>query len=488
MNAESIRENFVDEADIVKTKDLSFGDPENFPIDAFPESIRLLATELSDIHQTPVCMPAMCALGVLSGSIGKSIIVKGAYKDRDTFLNLYIVPVAERGSGKGVIGELLCKPLNERSRELTNKTKRLNDLKRVDIINITKEIAKLSKQPTSSNPTQAASDNDHLNELQINLQQLESEVKTERTLLGNNATSESVAKILAENDETLFIFSSEGGGAMEVALGAYKKEGKADLELLLSGYSGDFVKYNRISRPPIELLNPRLALLLSVQPVILRDLANNIGAISRGLTARMLIFKSGAKRQKDDRRNLEFTYGEAWRCLIDPILEYRLSNIDPRILLCSPAAREIFADFHDESVAFEEEDFPDLKGEASRWRENTIKVAGIFTIAAGITTITAECARAAVLLVRWCAYSYFNSLKDNRKERNLEEFEKLERYLEDNGGSMNLGELHRHHSFDRDRVEALLAVFPSKLKLERRQQDGKPGRPSEVVTLINKST
>ena len=99
----------------LKTKDLSYGEPQNFPIDAFPENLRNVVTEMAKLYQTPVCLPAMSSLAILSGAIGRSAYVTGAFKDKVTYLNLFVVPVAKKSVGKGNIGEQLCHPINERS-------------------------------------------------------------------------------------------------------------------------------------------------------------------------------------------------------------------------------------------------------------------------------------------------------------------------------------------------------------------------------------
>ena len=47
--------------------DFSRGDPEEFPIAALPTILAAVATNLAEVYQVPVCMPAMSMLAVLSG-------------------------------------------------------------------------------------------------------------------------------------------------------------------------------------------------------------------------------------------------------------------------------------------------------------------------------------------------------------------------------------------------------------------------------------
>jgi hypothetical protein len=130
-----------------------------------------------------------------------------------------------------------------------------------------------------------------------------------------------------------------------------------------------------------------------------------------------LIFDTGGRREHDDRKSLAFTRAECWGAFLKCILEDRLTAAEPREIACSLEAREVFATFHDESVDLERGPFADLAGELSRWRENAIKVAGLFAMAEGAKEVSAALAERAVAVVRWCGFNYLGLLQAGRRER-----------------------------------------------------------------------
>lgn len=470
--------------------DLSAGEPEKFPIDVFPESLRSVANDMAGVYQTPVCLPAMSALAVLSGAVGKSVVVRGGYKDKATRLNVYVIPVAERGSGKGNVGETLIAPLVCRSRELAKRHGNVVAGKRGELGVLKREVQKMEQQAAGKSDGERANLLDTLSNRHARIAELEAEATRDSTLWVGDTTSEALGRALADNGETLFGYSSEAGAAVKVALGKYTEKGKGDFDLLLMSYSGDAVRINRITRGIVQLDNPCLGLLWLVQPCVIQQLVGDAEAIQRGLTARPLIFNSGARREHDDRQFQAFTHAEKWRVFIDKILDDRLTGAEPREITCTPEAREVFAKFDDESVDLERGPFADLAGELSRWRENAVKVGGLFTVAEGTDTISSAQAERAVAVVRWCGINYLGLLQFGRRERLREDLERvLELLRESKGGEINLGDLARNHGIRRQKLESLIAVFPDRLAIHRiPQAPGAAGRPAEVLRAATKST
>ena len=466
--------------------DLSYGRPENFPIAALPDNLRAVAVNMAKVYQTPVCLPAMSALAVLSGATGASVIVTGAYKDKRTRLNLYVWPVAERGSGKGVIGETLCAPISRRSKELAKQHRQTVAGKRGEIAALSVEAKRLSQEAASA----TGSDRDNLivtlGNRNEHLAELEAEAAREKTLLVGDATSEALGRALHDNDEVLFGYSSEAGAAVSVALGKYSKQGQSDYDLLLSGYSGDSVRSNRITRGSVELEQPCLSLLWLVQGCVMQRILGDPEASNRGLTARPLIFDTGSRREKDDRSTASFELEGGWNTLLSVVLDRRFKREVLTEIVCSPEAREVFAKFHDEGVELERGPFADLNGELSRQRENAIKVAGLFAMVEPSTTISAALAERAVSVVRWCGYNYLGMLQSGRRERQREELERVQDVLQRHGGQINLGKLDGDHGINRARLNSIMAANPGELEVVQ-LTTGKAGRPGEVLRHAGKS-
>ncbi len=469
----------------VEAFDLSEGSPEKFPIASFPLSLRTVASEMAAVYQTPVCLPAMSTLAVLSGAVGKSVVVHRAFKDRQTRLNLFVIAVAERGSGKGVIGETLCKPIAQESQELAKKHRVMVTSKRGELEVLKKEAARLTQDTANTAGHERANQLETLGNHHQRLEELEREANREFALLVGDTTSEKLGCALADNGETLFAYSAEAGAAVKVALGKYTDGG--DFDLLLSAYSGDSVRTGRMGRKSVLLENPCLALLWLVQPVVIRQLVADAEAFARGLTARPLLFDTSAIREHDDRRNLDFTGGDSWHGFIAPILHERLSGNSPRVITCTAEAREVFCKFHDESVDLERDHFADVAGELSRWRENAIKVSGLFAIAEGANGISVDLAERAVAVVRWAGLNYLQLLMSGRRERLRDDLQRVLDLLKENGGAINLGELSRNHGIKRGALCSLMAAFPAHLEIKRIPQAG-AGRPAEVLRAPTKST
>lgn len=460
--------------------DFSVGSPESFPAAALPTLLRSVAEDMARTYQTPLCLPAMATLAVLSGAVGRSVVVRGGFKDKDTRLNLYVIAAAERGTGKGNTGELLARPIAERSKLLRERQLEEAAARRGEVGILKKEIAKLESQGASAIGPERHQIEETLASRHLRVEELEREAKKQCTLMVSDCPSEALGRALDDNNETLFSFSSEAGAALKVALGKYT-DGKGDFDLLLSGYSGDSVRVDRITRQSLELVSPCLSLFWMVQGVVLRELCGNPEAVERGLTARPLIFETGAERQLDDRSNNAMTTGPEWLNFINGVLDRRMvQREEPEIIHATPEARAIFSDFADESVMLGRGPFADVDGELTRWRENAIKVAGLFAVADGSDVLTDDHAKRGCALVRWAGFSYLSILSAGRSERQKDDLDRLLEILKARGGEITLRDLERHHGVKRPTVLSVIAVFPDRLELHK-ASTGTAGRPREIL-------
>jgi hypothetical protein len=463
--------------------DYSIGFPLNFPVDSLPQGLRRVMEQLAQVYQTPVCLPAMAGLAVLSAAAGKSVVVEGGYKDKQTRLNLYVIAAAERGSGKGNIGAKLAHPLHERSKILSDGHRKDAAARRGEIGLLKAVIAQTEKTSGASSGTKLAEAEELLGGKQRRLDELERDAKRDVTLMIGDTSSEALARYLADNDEALFCYSAEAGSALKVALGKYT-DGKGDFDLLLSAYSGDFVSSVRISRARVELKEPCLTLLWLVQPTLLRQLCSDDEAFSRGLTARPLIFDTGSRREIDDGQIRKFDLQTEWDALVDRVLDVRVApeRKEPQIITASDDARKVFTDFHNESVMLERTTFADLVGELSRWRENAIKVAGLFAVVDDVAELTADHARAGTDIVRWASYNYLSTLHGGRRDRQQERLNTIAALVDRHSGSINVGDLAKSHGIDRATLDAVIAACPGVIEIVKQPQPkGQPGQPAQLV-------
>lgn len=464
--------------------DTTAGSPESFPIEVFPPLLRTVAEDMAHVYQTPLCLPAMASLAILSGALGKSVVVRGGFNDRPTRLNIYVIASAGRGTGKGVICEQLAHPLKQRSEKLAALHAENVARKQGELGLIKKQITTLEGKGASKTGTERNDVEDSLANLHFRRSQLDQEANRKRALWSQNTTSEALCALLLDNDETLFSYSSEAGATLRVLLGKYC-DGRGDMDGFLSGYSGDAWRMDRVGRPAVELASPCMAVLWCVQPSILRELVGNAEAFDRGLTARPFIFDTGAERQLDDGTTRATSTLPAWTDFMNATLDLRLAreSAEPLVISATAEAREEFRLFYNETVEMGRGVYADVDGELTRWRENAIKAAGLFAYAEQCTELTADHARRGCELMRWAGHSYLRTLSSSRKERQQDDLDRLVDILSAKGGEITLRNLERRHAIHKTTALSVVAAFPDRLEFHR-ELTGTAGRPPEILRFV----
>lgn len=463
------------------------GMPENFPHAAFPTKIRNIAEQLASVYQAPICVVEMSLLAALSAAVGKSAVVVRAVRDLATMLNLFVVIVAERGTCKSVIGAKATAPISAFSDNLVEEHRQKVASRKTEAAVLKKEAAKLEGEIAKAGPTLRSELLGRLSDKNQKLGELEDSSNREVTAIVSDITGEALVRRLEDNNETLFSYNAEAGVVVSVTAGKYR-DGKADLDPYLCGYSGDPLRTNRVDRGTVVVRQPCITLLWLMQGIVALDLVGNRDTIPRGFSARTLFFDSGARREYDNRKDETFTLASEWATLVNLQLIRRKSALQPKEIVCSPEAREVFAKFHDEGVDLERRYCPDLVGEFSRQRENAVKIAGLFALAEDCGEISAELAERATEVVRWVGYNYLTLIQSERQKRLKKDMERVMEILAECGGQINLGALAQYHGIKREKVEALLVVYPGAFVLKKvPQPQGKAGRPSELLCLAGSS-
>lgn len=462
--------------------DLSLGEPGRFPISAFPASIREIAEQLASVYQAPICVPAMCMLAALSAAVGKSAVVARGLRDLVTTLYLFVVIVAERGTCKSVIGRKATEPIERYSEKLVLEHREKVAAKKTELAMSKKLASKLESEAariTTSGPNDLL---DKLTEKHQRIAELEDDADRRVTAIESDITGEALVRSLEDNNETIFSYSPEAGGVVSVAVGKYK-DGTADIDPYLSGYTGEPIRATRVGRGSVVVQQPCLTLLWLMQGIVALDLMDNRAMISRGFTARTLFFDSGSRREFDNRKDESFTMAAAWERILNLQLCRRQLGHTAREIVCSSEAREVFAKFQDEGINLERHYCPDLSGEFSRQRENAIKIGGLFALAENQDEVTEELATRAVTVVRWVGYNYLTLIQIQRKERLKKDFDRVAEVLQEAGGTIGLGALAQYHGIKREKIEALIAVYPGDFVIRKvPQPPGKPGRAAEFLT------
>ena len=476
-------------------------EPGEFPLHALSPAMRDMAEDLANVHRVPVQLPAMCAVGILSGALGNAYTLTGAVDGKDCFGNLYVIPAAPKSSGKGSVANALAKPLLTASGELEAAFKQ-NQLPRLKADKAILEkrggvlVGELATGKSGTGPNRQPMGEAERMETRRELEKAHERLADIEPLLSalptywvGNATSEAMSAQFARNNPGLFCYSAEGGETVRVMLGKYSKGESADLDLYLSGYSVEPWRSDRIGRGVCQI-TPCLSMLLLVQPTILRELVGNEEAFERGMTARLLTFTVETEPQEDDgsARRVSEAAEAAWTGLIRGILARReaLAGQVHRIT-CTREAREVFRQFHNEGVRLRRGEFQDVEAELGRWRENAIRLAIGQSVADDLEAqeLTGEQATRAVELMRWCARSALQITNAARMEKQAKRADELTVLLNGKPSRKEtLRNLRDSHGFKPEEVRPLAAQFPERFSVERvENQTGKGGHPSEVLRL-----
>lgn len=101
-----------------------------------------------------------------------------------------------------------------------------------------------------------------------------------------DVTPEKLVDLMSENSEKIGLLSAEGGGVFNIMAGRYSSDGKANIEIFLKGFSGDYCAVDRIGREGKVLNEPALTIGLFLQPYVVKDLP--VSFQERGLMPRFL--------------------------------------------------------------------------------------------------------------------------------------------------------------------------------------------------------
>ena len=104
-------------------------------------------------------------------------------------------------------------------------------------------------------------------------------------LLADDSTTEKLVDIMDKQGGSITVCSSEGG-IFDIIGGRYDRT--ANLDVYLKGHSGDSLTVDRIGRKKNKIPNPRLSMVLTVQPSVLYGLMDNATFKGRGLCGRFL--------------------------------------------------------------------------------------------------------------------------------------------------------------------------------------------------------
>jgi hypothetical protein len=242
------------------------------------------------------------------------------------------------------------------------------------------------------------------------------------TLVCEDVTTEKLAVLLAENNETLFSASSDAGQALNVLLGRYNRLRRTDDTLYLKGYSGDFCRVDRASRRSVVLNSPCLTLLWLVQPEKLDAMASVKSLAEGGFLPRVMLCEVDGEPMPDSGsiQSIDPDAQKDWDALIlDLFRIYHQRTGEPHALEMSKQAELKLREHHNRIVERRLAELADADSYAARWNEWAWRLGVVLHAAEhGVNAynivLEAATADSAVRLADWFADQQLQLLAQSR--------------------------------------------------------------------------
>jgi len=316
----------------------------DFPADALPGVLRDWVEAVSESVQVPTDMPALLSLAVCSFCVSRKVEINGGWFEPT---NLYVAVLMPPGSRKSAVFTECLSPLERLEAALQESERETVARAQADRRMKEKTLAKLEGK--------AASGDQQARHEAIDLA---SELATEPVpvlprLLADNATSERLESLLAEQGERIMSASAEGG-VFDVMSGKYSKSGTVSIDVYLKGHAGDSLRTDRVGRESVRIDKPTLTLAYAIQPAVIEGLSDNRSMAGRGLWARFLWAKpvNNVGSRSVDTDDVPEPVRQAYDKTVERLY---FEAEEGTVLTLSPGAAKLFREWRIEAEAMKRE-------------------------------------------------------------------------------------------------------------------------------------
>lgn len=417
---------------------------EPFPLQYLGETLEAMGRAICETERVPASLAGCCLLGILSASIGARLQVQSA-PNRTTWGNLYILPSADSGSGKTVTYKHAAEPLQQFEAEAINaweQQERPGFLAEQDLLKADMEA--LKKKQAGKDGMGRSEARQQMQDLKAKLQEVENALHAP-ALSCEDTSTERLAVLLAENDEQLSSLSADARGVVNNLMGRYTSGKATDEAIYLKAFSGDTHRVDRISRPPVVLKNPCLAILWLIQPDKLELLLSSQSLSDGGLLPRFLLCHTGCEQQEIGQvpPSIPAEVKLAYHALIRKLLSvYRFADC-PATVQPIGEARQAMNEYFNSVVRRQKDggDLQDIKSYASRWGEQAWRIsvclhAAKHGDAAASNQLALETVRRAIALADWFAGQQLEILSAGRQKARRDVQDKVLSLLADNSAGI----------------------------------------------------
>jgi hypothetical protein len=466
---------------------------EPFPLHCLPSIAGEMACEIARVTTSSnEPLAAASILGIVSASLGAGLEIKTG-GERRTRANLFLLAIAESGTGKGEAYKIAVEPFENAEAKAIES---FNTIEKPGLIAELKIAETTAKNLCSKAAKEGASSNNRGIE---NYKRSEEECAALKKKLDAaphwkvaDVTKEAMAVIIAEQPgEAVASLSSEARGIFSIVKGRYGKEG-GDEDFYCSAYSGDSLTVDRLSRDRVILRRPCLSILWMVQPDAAKKAFGDEAFTTSGLLPRFLLFdtKAEPKERDKDPEPIPAETKVKWGGRIKALAKtYRAAGNTPYTVEVNSDARVLLRDYENENVRRRQNtgDLSDLASFVARWTENAWRLALVLHAAkngskAHLRKLDATTAANAIEISRWFSGQQLEVVSIRRRDAHKDRLLALLATLA-NGidKRVKFRDLRRDHRFEEQEIRKLRDLWPDKFKIiQLRNGNKKPSFAAEL--------
>jgi hypothetical protein len=254
-----------------------------FPVEALPGWLGQYVTAVATATQTPPDLGGMLALAVLATVAGGAVEIQPRPGWQEP-LCLFVAVGMDAGARKSGVFTALTRPLADFERQ--QATAALPAItEQATLRRIAEQAAVHAEAAASKAPPDQAQDK-QAEAIARAADAANLAVPPIPRWLVDDATPEALAGLLAAYGRIALL--SPEGDVFDQMAGRYNPTAGPNLGVYLKGHAGDMLKVDRRGRAPEYVDRPCLTIGITVQPDVLRGLADRPGFRGRGLLARFL--------------------------------------------------------------------------------------------------------------------------------------------------------------------------------------------------------
>lgn len=377
--------------------------PPDLPVGILPGILGEFSEGLAHATQTPRELAAVNVLGVVALAVQHKLIVR-VKPDYCEGLNLFAIVASEPGERKSAVVSACKAPLVEW--EIAQEARSLDEIR--DTLSKRRTMEKaVEKARTKAASAKTAEERRQAAEEICQMERELPEVPTLPRLLVDDVTPEALAPIMAGSGESIGMLEAEGG-ALDTLSGRYSN-GVPNIDLFLKAFGAESHIVDRKGKEPIRLRKPRLTMILTPQPSVLRAAGSNEVFMGRGLVARcLLVLPRPLVGFRDNAQTIPPDLTRKWTAYVNGLLAIP-GQVVPHELTLSPEAFALWLDFSNDVEVAQRPggEFEFMRAWASKLTGLVVRLAGILHMAQGLPAIHMpiglDTMRNAVMLATWAA-------------------------------------------------------------------------------------